>query len=543
MPQFFIRPLILFPTVCFLLSPCAAWAQSNSYVERARKAGNVQELTLRQAIEMALTRNLDIVVQGYSVTLNRLQMKGALGFYDPQMTFTAGLNSATVPTANVTQGGSGNVATTIPTIATRVSNFAPGITQNVPGGGSFTASFLNNRTTSNNTFNFLNPQYVSGLNMAFSQPLWRGFLTGDPAQHQIHILRLNAKLTDSQFEQQVAQIVQQVHNAYWSLVLALETYEVASQTRDLAKVQESTTEQKVQSGFLAPLALTSGKAEVALHDQEMIQDEVQIISTENAFRQLLSPTPSDPIWNLTLIPVDRPKMQPLDVTIDGAIKTALERQPELTQVGIQLEENAVDRKYYKNQSRPAVNLSVGAGSTGVAGTIFDPTTGTHLTSNPAYGGYPVAWRQAGAFDFPTWNVAVNVQIPLRNRTLEAQYATSVLSQQQLLTQQKSTAQSVIVSVRNAFESVQLQQKAVDTARLNRELAEEQLHSSTARFEAGFSTTFEVLRYQRDLSDARIRELQAQINYELAVAALQRAMNTIVSANDIELAARSFSAAP
>jgi hypothetical protein len=32
-----------------------------------------------------------------------------------------------------------------------------------------------------------------------------------------------------------------------------------------------------------------------------------------------------------------------------------------------------------------------------------------------------------------------------------------------------------------------------------------------------------------------RARQAQINYQLAVAALQKAMNTIVSANDIELA--------
>jgi outer membrane protein TolC len=533
MPPFPIRSLILLLALCFLLPRLAG--QSESYVDRARKTGNVQDLTLRQAIEMALTRNLDIVVEGYAMELNRLQLKGALGFYDPQLTFSAGLNSSTFPTANTTQGGSGDLFTTIPTLTTRVSNFAPGLTQNIPGGGSFSATFANSRTTTDDLLNFVNPVYSAALNLTFTQPLWRGFLGGDPTQHQIRVLQLNRKLTDSQFEQTVAQTVQQVHNGYWNLVLALESYEVARQTRDLALLQQSTTAQKVQSGLLAPLALTSDQAEVALHEQEMIQDEVQIISAENALRQMLSPNPADPIWNLTLIPTDRPKMQPLEVTMDGAIKTAIERRPELTQVGIQLEENAADRKYYKNQSRPAVNLSLGAGSVGASGTIFNPATGAELTTNPAFGGYPVSWKQAGAFDFPNWSVAVNVQIPLRNRTLEAQYATSVVNQQQLLTQQKSTAQTVIVDVRNAYESVQLQQKAVDTARINRELAEEQLRSATARFETGFTTTFEVLRYQRDLSDARIRELQAQINYQLAVAALQKAMNTIVSANDIELA--------
>jgi hypothetical protein len=56
MPPFPIRSLILLLALCFLLPRLAG--QSESYVDRARKTGNVQDLTLRQAIEMALTRNL-----------------------------------------------------------------------------------------------------------------------------------------------------------------------------------------------------------------------------------------------------------------------------------------------------------------------------------------------------------------------------------------------------------------------------------------------------------------------------------------------------
>ena len=62
-----------------------------------------------------------------------------------------------------------------------------------------------------------------------------------------------------------------------------------------------------------------------------------------------------------------------------------------------------------------------------------------------------------------------------------------------------------------------------------------MKGETARFEAGFTTNFEVVRYQRDLAEARVRELRATIDYELALVALQKAMNTIVDDHDIVIA--------
>jgi len=57
------------------------------------------------------------------------------------------------------------------------------------------------------------------------------------------------------------------------------------------------------------------------------------------------------------------------------------------------------------------------------------------------------------------------------------------------------------------------------------------------FEAGLSTNFEVLRYQRDLADARVRELRAIVDYQIGVTALRKAMFTIVDDNDIVSAKR------
>jgi len=102
-------------------------------------------------------------------------------------------------------------------------------------------------------------------------------------------------------------------------------------------------------------------------------------------------------------------------------------------------------------------------------------------------------------------------------------------------QMKNEQQLVMVDVRNAYEGMQTQKKALNAARVSRQLAEEQLAGENKRFEAGLSTNFEVLQYQNDLADARVREIQALINFEKSVTALQRSMYTIIDDQDIVLA--------
>jgi outer membrane protein TolC len=142
------------------------------------------------------------------------------------------------------------------------------------------------------------------------------------------------------------------------------------------------------------------------------------------------------------------------------------------------------------------------------------------------------------FDFLNWSAGVQVQLPLRNRAAEAQLADTRIAGRRLETQLKQFQVAVLVEVRNAYEAIATRKKTLEVSRLASELSREQLEGETARFEAGFSTNFEVLRYQRDYADARIRELNALIQYEIAVTALQRAMDTIIEDSGIVIDSRS-----
>lgn len=310
---------------------------------------------------------------------------------------------------------------------------------------------------------------------------------------------------------------------------------------ELARVQYRDNLQRVRIGVMAPIEVTSARAEVSTREQEMIQAEVQIVSALNALKYLLAPDPGHSIWNLMLIPTDPPEALEITIDMDQAIQTALARRPELEQLRLQLEKNGVDYQYYERDGKPTVNLRFSYGSTGRSGVVFanqtiaDTQQRLEDPNSPAFGNLGTAFGQVFSFDFNSWGVFADVQIPLFNRSNEGQIAQVRIEEARLLSLMKNQQQLIIVDVRNAFESLAIQKKRLEAARIARQLSEEQLEGENKRFDAGLSTNFEVLRFQRDLAQAEVQELRAKVDFQKALTALKNAMYTIVDDNDLILA--------
>jgi HAE1 family hydrophobic/amphiphilic exporter-1 len=510
-----------------------------SYVERMKAEGAILELSLADAIRLALTNNLEIEIENYNEDLNRERVFGTRGFYDPVLSFSLGWNSLERANTRTLDAGL-NVATTI----FKNWNIAAALEQNFKTGGALSLNFGNNRFTTNDNFTFINPQYSSSFDIRFTQPLLRGFRQTQ-TERQIKLFNLDVDISDSQFKQRVSDIISQVESQYWELVYAIENYETLRRSLELAIVQYRNNRKRVDIGVMAPIEITSSRAEVAAREQDMITSRVQIISAQNALKGYVAPDPRDNLWSLTLIPTGRPSAENITITLDQAIQTALEKRPELEQIRFQLDKNEIDRAYYKKDGKWAVDLQLGLVSRGTAGQVFGreingefvPGGDQPAPDHPLFGNFSNAWSQTFQWDFPDFIAGVNVEVPLRNRANEANLASVALTERQLLSQTKNTQQLITVEVRNAYESIAVQKEAMEAAILARELAEEQLRGENKRFEAGLSTNFEVLRYQRDLASSQVRELRAIIDYQLALTSLKRATFTLVVDNDFVVARR------
>jgi outer membrane protein TolC len=256
---------------------------------------------------------------------------------------------------------------------------------------------------------------------------------------------------------------------------------------------------------------------------------VQIIGAENALKLLISQDPASPLWETALLPTEIPTPNPGVPTYDEALDLATARRPELEQLRLQLAQNADDRRFYRREKLPTVNLTASLTSSGRSGVALLKVNDLRVPdpTNPSYGGFQRSWRQVFGFDFPGWGLGLTVQLPLGNRSAAAQYEQTNLVKSRLDTQRTKTLQAVMVDVRNAVQVITTQRKSLEAARLTTQLFAEQLEGQTARYTAGFSNDFELRRYQRDLVDARVKELRALVDLQLAIIALQRATDTLV----------------
>ncbi len=153
--------------------------------------GPVMELSLEQAIEMALENNLDIVVSRLGAQAQGERVGVARGAYRPFFSFNFNNLKTNRPANNQLSGA--------PTLKneTRTYNFV--WRQLLPTGGTYEIDFNNSRATTNSAFFTFNPRFDSSLGIQASQPLVKNFRF-DPTKQQIVVARNNERVTRHQFE-------------------------------------------------------------------------------------------------------------------------------------------------------------------------------------------------------------------------------------------------------------------------------------------------------------------------------------------------------
>lgn len=508
------------------------FAPTPPYLEQVARRGPVVRMSVTEVVERAYRNNLDVLIEGYNVNLAGEKVIAARGAYDPILSFTSTLASATNPLT----APSG--AATIPTELVETASGLSSIRQTLPGGTSASITVNGQRVSTTNTSSLLTPSFGSTLTAAVTQPLLRGFIR-TASERQVDLAALDTQVARAQYRLRVTLVMQQVLNQYWELVFAIESYEARRQSKAVALLQYENTSVRVQNGLLTPVALTAARAEIASRERDLLQAQVLIINAENALKQLLAEDPASPLWESAVIPSDKPTVEATVRPLADAQAMARARRPEVEQLRLQVAQNKVDRSFFTWETRPTVNLTGTFSAVGRSGTVLQRTSDGRLAdpSNPAFGQFNAAWRQMWGREFPSWNLSLNIQMPLRNRSAQALLSQTRLIGDRLATQFAKMQQSVSADAQSAWQVINVQRQSLEAARLTSQLFEQQLEAQQARYDAGFSSDFELLRYQRDLVDARVRELRAMVDLQQGMIALQRATDTLI--DDLKITLRRF----
>ncbi len=505
-----------------------AAAQSSQDVASLIRTGQLP-LSVGDLINLIIQNNLDVGVNRLTPLSSRYLIETMYLPFEPTLHLQATVTRNTSPATSQLIGAQ--------SLSTLGGAYSLGFSQALDTGTTLGVDFVMNRNSSNSAFNTFNPSYTGLLRYSFSQHLLKDYGRVNN-RRQIRVAQNNQKVSETQFERQLIDLVAQAQRGYWDLVFAAEDIKVKQRSMDLAQKTLSDNEIQVRIGTLAPIDVVQAESEVANRRVQYVTSTYTEVQTQDQVKKLITSQGDPGLILAKLIPSQVvPKPQPSDVPpVEQAIKIALENRPEIKQLQLDLQNKKIDLEYTKNQLLPAVDLFAAYNQNGVGGkeTIrngFGPTAPIVARSE---GSIFDAFGQLFGYGYTGYSVGLSVQIPLRNRAAQGENARAMTDER--IAEQKITsqAQQIALEVRNALTQVDMNRARIEAATKARELSERRLEAEQKKFDLGASTIRFVLEEQRNVAQAQTDELQAIVNYTKALVDIDRAMGMTLKKNNIEI---------
>lgn len=550
------------------------------------------EISLQDAVELALENSLDIAVQRYypwiadagllnaksgfsgfgtpgSVVSSSTASINPFAFFitnfDPLVTSSASILDVTTPINNPFISGTGTA--TLSSIKSHSAQFNDSYSQTFHTGTNLNIGWNNTRSSSTSMGNLLNPVVNSNLQVSISQSLLNGF-GPEMGTRNIRIAQNVRKIADWAFTQQAITTITNTITDYWELAYARENVKVNQQAVAVAQKLYEDNKKQLEIGTMAPLDVTRAESELATDRQNLIVSQTVQLQDEQILKNAISKDPLAPnLINVEIITTDKPS-QPAPIeaaSFEDAIKEAFAKRPELQEEVYNLKNAEIDVRATKNALLPSLTAnafyqSVGlAGNSPILGTstivgnpfapivdangnpisvggvpIFEPTTKTPVTGESQQG-FTTAQSQVFHNRFPEYAGQLTLTLPLRNRSAQAVHARALLVQRQLETQAQQLKNAALLDVRNTYIALTQDRAQVEAAIKARELQQETFDAEQKKYQLGASTVFLVIQTQRDLISAQGTEIRALANLQEAKANYERALGRTLEVNHVTIA--------
>ncbi len=452
----------------------------------------------------------------------------AIGSFDPILTGDAGLQHGTQPLSNLTIYG-------VPTLRSNSWTGDFGYQQAFSTGTSVQFTFNANRQTSNSPYTFLNPTLNSQFQFEVRQPLLAGFGFG-PNLRFLRIARNNKRISDQAFELQVISTVTQTANLYWDLVAAYEDEQVKERSLDFANGTLTSARAQLQLQAIPALDVTRDEGEVARAEGDLSIAKSALQFQELLMKNAITKNLDDPTLEaMPVRPTDLSSVNSdaeLPEQVDAAINDALDRRLELQISNTNLLNRDISRKAVNNALLPSLNLVGTYGGLGLAG-VSNPASGVVSTVPDGFGG-----SLGNAFNnsAPNYFVGVNVTVPIRNRLAKSDQYRSELETRQaeiLLQQQRK---QIRIEVRNAQYALAQAAARVRAAAKARDIAAHTFDVMGKEQQLGAGSAADTLLANQALATADSLLVAARTAYQKSRVEVHRAIGTTLAENHVSVEA-------
>jgi outer membrane protein len=458
-------------------------------------------LSLQDAIISTLMNNTDVRLQELNVENSKFSLLRAHSPFDPSLQGSFNGLREVSPANSQLQGAA------TPNFLTQTTHL--NYNQLFETGTNVLVGFDSTKLSTNNSNNFINPSISSTLNFQITQPLLRNrWLSANRAP--LVIARRNLRISRANFEAQVSTSIFNVVSQYWNVVEARGNLDVAQKFQNATEASYNRDKRALELGALPPLDIYQSESRLASRRVFTIQSEYALKQAEDQLRATLGAM-VDPFLRaldleLTELPAHEEEL--LNIDQETALKEALEGRPEIEALRQALANDDTNIRFAHNNLLPDLRLGANYSGNGLSG-------------SPG-GGFGDSLNQTFGFGFPSYGVSLTLNLPIRNRAAQADLGMAFVSRRHDLYSERQLREQITLEVSNAVHlleqaklSIAASQEALDLSRKNL-IAEQRKH------ELGSGDVFFVLEAQTEVAEAESSVLQAQVAYQLAVAAVEHA---------------------
>lgn len=525
-------------------------SEPNSSNERARAISQTvgeqpKPLSLREAVEMALQNNPDVQISQKNVRVAELDLESARGAFDTRLAASTAFERAKNPLTNsIFSTGDSTIKNRVLTNSARLEKPLTRF------GTILSGEFSNSFQTTNDPFNSFRRSFQPSLNFSVTQPIFKG-RKFDDSRRRIEIAKKNLNLTDQQFRQRTIEIIAEVQRNYWDLAFALKDLQVQQDAARDTKSQLETTQRKVEQGSTAPIETVSLENQIAQFESSVFRSLENVTRAQNALKNLIATDENANLWNEAILPTDDINLEIPAVELKEAIETAFSNRLEIKQNDISRAINEINRRFYKEQTKPQIDLTLGYAMNGFAGTpnnfgfnFGDPNLTARVNELSALAELPplpvptpagIPANLNGSFgksltnlfrqDFNAFQFGVTINLPLENRTAKAELGKNLVEAEKLDIEKRRISQNIAAEVRNAVRSLQTLELRLQAAQTSRNTAEQEYESERRKYNSGYenSSLFVLLEKQKNLTTAKASEVQIRLEINKAIAEFERAV--------------------
>ncbi len=476
-------------------------------------------LSLEQAVQTATANNLNVEIASFAPAISQTLLTQAQAQFDWLFFASAQYQDSMIPQAGFAFAGSAQIAQNI----TQTGDASAGVTRQLTTGG--TVQLTNAINYSNIESSFFgtspvpNPANTANMVLDITQPLMQGF-GRDANLSEVYIARNAERSSVASLKSSLIEAAAETEKAYWTLVLRYKELIIRAKLLERGiQVRDDIKARRVQDARQAQVADAVARVERRRADLLVARTNLRNASDQ---LKLLMNDPALPVGSeMLIVPRDDVISEPISYSLLDAITNGITHRPEMEIALLAIDDATIRQELAKNLRKPKLDLTAQARMLGLNDSFQD------------------AYADARSSRFiDDWLLGIRFEQPIGNRLGEAGYRKARLERMQSVVAYRQSAQNIVFEIKLALNAIVTNNALIEQSTLSRVAQSEALRALMVEKEltnAGYSVerlNLE-LNQQDSLANAEIAEALAQVNYNIAIVDLHKAMGTTLDRSRID----------